>query len=475
MRQNASPRRLFALLGAALFALACTDEKIVFRDREPFNPPPDEAQGMLGYFDDAEKMTTCGNCHVGQQGEWVETRHADAYATLAALPDAQEFCFNCHTTNDQGNLVEGDAGWKAVHDTIYHDVQCEACHGPGLDHVINPDATQPLASIRAGVDINGGCGECHNGAHHPFVEEWEQSGHAQPLAQPASRAECVECHTGQGALRAWGVFDEYVEQDAPLGEHLGITCAVCHDPHDGRFEGQLRYAIDVPSEEQNLCMKCHHKRAEPETEAATIRGPHSPEGPLLLGEGAGWFPPGFEPEIELIRGTHGSERNPRLCATCHVAQYEVTDQLTGEFVFNSVGHLFLAIPCLDSEGKPSTAQDCALEQRTFQACTATGCHGDETAARTAFVTARDRIADLVVEAEALLALPAVAADNNLGDGVFTVADGVWFNTQLAKLEGTSTHNPFLAENLMVASIEALQDTYGVAALRTGVSLERQIR
>ena len=220
-------------------------------------------------------------------------------------------------------------------------------------------------------------------------------------------------------------------------------------------------------------MKCHHKRAEPETEAATIRGPHSPEGPLLLGEGAGWFPPGFEPEIERIRGTHGTEANPRLCATCHVAQYEVTDQLTGEFVFNSVGHLFLAIPCLDAQGIPTADQGCDLTQRSFAACT--DCHGDEGAAQAAYISARDRIADLVTEANALLALPAVAADRNLNDGVFTVADGVWFNTQLAALKGTSTHNPFLAENLMTASIAALQETYGIPALQTGISLERQIR
>jgi predicted CXXCH cytochrome family protein len=466
--------QFLAVMTAALFALSCTNEKIVFRDREPFNPPDDAALEVLGYYDAAEKQTTCGNCHVGQQGDWVTTRHADAYATLANLPAAQEFCYNCHTTNDQGNAVSDPSGWKAVQDEIYHDVQCESCHGPGLDHVVNPDASQPLASIRAGLEETNGCGECHNGAHHPFVEEWEQSGHSTPLASPAARAECVQCHTAQGALQAWGVRAEYIEEDAPLGEHEGITCAVCHDPHGSENSGQLRYAIDIPSEEQNLCMKCHHKRAEPEVESATIRGPHSPEGPLLLGEGAGWFPPGFEPEIDRIRGTHGSEANPRLCATCHVNQYEVTDELTGDFVFNSVGHLFLAIPCLDAQGIPSTNQDCALVDRSFAACTASGCHGDEGAAQAAYISANQRLEDLVADVEAMLALPAVAAELVLNDGVFTVADGVWFNAQLVKLDGTETHNPFLAENLLVASIAALEDTYGVSSV-TGVSLERQIR
>jgi len=40
-------------------------------------------------------------------------------------------------------------------------VQCESCHGPGLPHVQNPDASQPLASILAAQDAAAGCGECH--------------------------------------------------------------------------------------------------------------------------------------------------------------------------------------------------------------------------------------------------------------------------------------------------------------------------
>ena len=60
----------------ALLLGACTDEKIVFR--EPFNPLPDEASGFVGYFTSSDKQTTCGNCHVGHQRDWQETRHADA-------------------------------------------------------------------------------------------------------------------------------------------------------------------------------------------------------------------------------------------------------------------------------------------------------------------------------------------------------------------------------------------------------------
>ena len=58
-------------------------------------------------------------------------------------------------------------------------------------------------------------------------------------------------------------------------------------------------------------MKCHQRRSVPDSTAA--RGPHSPQGPMLLGD-AGYQPAGFEPDLQAVATTHGSERNPRLCA-----------------------------------------------------------------------------------------------------------------------------------------------------------------
>src|SRR5690606_12810083 len=96
-------------------------------------------------------------------------------------------------------------------------------------------------------------------------------------------AECRSCHTAKGALDAWGVTANYKEKSGTQGHALAITCAVCHDPHSNEASrrnetgtgptnslsmpasgGQLRYSVDVPNEEQNLCMKCHHKRAQPD-------------------------------------------------------------------------------------------------------------------------------------------------------------------------------------------------------------------
>ena len=468
---------LSAILG--LSTGACVDERVVFRDRELFTEPPAAAMSFLGYTDSTTKLTVCGNCHAGQQGDWVQTAHGDAWVTLEASGSSQAFCEGCHTVNALGNAATGDAGYVAVAEPRYHDVQCESCHGPGLSHVQNPSETQPLAPLSVGLDLTEGCGECHNGTHHPFVEEWEQSGHGQVIESAAGREACYGCHTGENALDTWGIKWEYAEREEVLlganaaTEHLPIACGVCHDPHSNENDGQLRFAIDIPSEEDNLCMKCHHKRGNPDP--TTFRGPHSPEGPVLLGYG-GWWPPNMNFPTDTIEATHSSSRNPRLCAGCHVQRFEVTDAETGEFAFQATGHLFEAIPCLNASGIP-TPGDCELTERTFRSCTGAGCHETEAIARNLYVTVENRIALLVETLGDLIEQVPDAQDPD--DGVYTTAEGSQFNYELAaNFAGSRIHNPILIEALLTASIQQMRTEYGLSVpsnvdLRNTFYLQRQ--
>ena len=308
-----------AILGLSALS-GCVDEKIVFRDRDLFEEPLAQAANFLGYSDAAAQLTVCGNCHVEKQGDWEGTAHADAWAGLQDSGHAQAFCEGCHSVNELGNTVTDEAGYNATFEERYHDVQCESCHGPGLTHVTNPmDANIPLAPLNVGVDLTQGCGECHAGSHHPFAEEWNVSRHGEGANRPQYRTRedggCNTCHGGEGALEAWGIRTEYLEKDQ--GESIGITCAVCHDPHDATNPGQLRFSITSQDVETNLCMKCHHKRAEPDLgeEGTSSRGPHSPQGPLLLGEigTVGWTPPNFAYDVAAIRGPTAARPTP-ACA-----------------------------------------------------------------------------------------------------------------------------------------------------------------
>ena len=135
-------------------------------------------------------------------------------------------------------------------------------------------------------------------------------------------------------------------------------------------------------------------------------------------------------------------------------------------MFNATGHLFEAIPCVDANGAPlPAAAPCdsttALTERDFtHGCTTSGCHGSDEAARSAYTTAKSRIQNLVDETNAKLAL--VPPEEFTDSITFTVAEGVTFNVELAELPGSPIHNPFLIEQLLLASQAALDSTYGLS-------------
>ena len=469
-----------ALALLLLAASACVDEKIVYRDGTAFVAPPAAAANFLGYHDETTGRTTCGNCHVTQQGKWEQTAHSDAWATLQASGHAAASCEGCHTVGENGNAItDANVGYTATKDSRYHDVQCESCHGPGLDHVTAPARGQMLASIHAdtGAAVTNGCAECHSGTHHPFVEEWRASRHGRPndhtfagaTATPpdvpgAPRTACRGCHVGQYVLANWGVNTNYVEKTAAtnLANSEGVTCVVCHDPHGSPFPKQLRYAVDATDPETNLCAKCHNRRSTPDFSGSSD-SPHAPHGPLVFGT-AGWWPPGIE-FIET-QSTHGTSANPRLCASCHVQHYNVNDAVTGAFQVTVVGHRFLAIPCVDANGRPTAQQKdedgnrlCQVTSVSFKACATGGCHGNsEVAARSAWTAGR---ADILGLAALLEGMIAQVPSNQFGAGKVTVGRGAKFNMNMARQPGSEAHNPFLVKTLLRYSGVALNQTYGI--------------
>jgi predicted CXXCH cytochrome family protein len=395
----------------AVFAIAwlaaCTET--VYKERPPFKDPPDPASGFLGYYDDATQQTTCGNCHVETQADWKGTAHARAWADLTALgmPDVSS-CQGCHTVSENGNMTPGPAGYNAKQDAAYQDVQCESCHGPGITHVEAPDAgTAPLASIHVDTTLAnagvGACSACHQDTHHPQWEEWRQSMHAR-MGRHNDEELCLQCHTGAGALEAWGIETSFKEMNDPLPVD-GITCAVCHDPHDNTNPGQLRYPLASSDPNTQLCMKCHNRRSVPIAMDSTrsspegqsgSNSPHGPQGPVLLATAGYQNPSSLDPAV-LSPSTHGSiTANPTLCAGCHVYGFPATDD-AGNAV-TATGHLFRPIPCYvpGSSVPTDTIRSCAYTtaERSFKSCAQAGCHGDEGTAAQLLAVVRGRIQPL---------------------------------------------------------------------------------
>ncbi|HSJ23436.1 MAG TPA: multiheme c-type cytochrome [Longimicrobiales bacterium] len=495
MRRN----RLSTMLAMPLVALGltltgCVDEKIVYRDRDLFETPPAGAAGFVGYSNAETKLTVCGNCHMGQQALWQQTAHAGAWEGLQSSSHAQAFCEGCHTVNALGNIADGNGGWLASQDARYKDVQCESCHGPGLEHVQNPSKAtvgSVLAPMAIGTaDAWQGCAQCHAGAHHPYADEWKASAHGSPTASPQTRAECVECHTAENALLKFGINANYHEKAEFLAtnsvaKNMAITCAVCHDPHATHgAPGQLRKSLTEADLSKNLCMKCHYKRGVPDP--TTFRGPHAPEGPVILGEGGWWsnemmarFPSG------KVESTHGSpNNNPKLCAGCHMNQFQYADATSGQTI-TSTGHTFEAIPCLDENGKPVVKGTCGLTstERTFQTCTGAGCHGSEGVARSATATVELRIQALTAELDRTLqqinsnwrtcrnnsscaSFRGAPSPFNFVAGSYNSALGAAFNYDMGVRKSASIHNPLLVEALLITSIIQVRKDYDLTTSST---------
>ena len=495
---------------------ACTDTKIVFRDRPAFNPPPDSLNGFLGYFTISTKQTTCGNCHVGVQGQWKTTRHASAWAELQGSGHAVASCNKCHTVSELGNAIGHPAGYSTVPDSGYHDVQCESCHGPGFTHVENPDiaANHPLARMHVDTGVVNSCSGCHTGVHSPFVEEWKESAHGSGpgFAAAATNASCQPCHEGRAAMAIkFGEQANYVEKASATPERIG--CVTCHNPHGSPNEKQLRAPLSTPTRDQ-LCVTCHSRSGVPPwsvaaAPGATARGAHGAQGLLVLGENVGWIPPDFAYDTNQIVSSHGTAANPRLCATCHVVRTTVTDKLTGQFSFQSVGHTFDAIPCPDATGVPMSCSKAVAPDtvHSFVACSNSGCHSSAAVAKNAYVTFKGRLNNLldqiwtdnnangIIDSTDVGLIPqlvaramrpsATAADTAaifFGNNITTVAKGTLWNAALAATEdrpyflsgkvlnrtfathmasGNGVHNPFLLEALLTSSIASLHSTYGL--------------
>jgi peroxiredoxin len=114
----------------------------------------------------------CQSCHVDEHARWLAQGHAQALATLEAKGKADDAdCLRCHTTgfDKPGGFRAGDGPQAAL-----AGVGCEACHGPGGDHV--GEGTRKRGTILKLSDKCGSCailqicGGCHDDANDPGFE-----------------------------------------------------------------------------------------------------------------------------------------------------------------------------------------------------------------------------------------------------------------------------------------------------------------
>ena len=248
-------------------------------------------------------------------------------------PEKREWftqCAGCHATGvDPEKKKFSEMG-----------VSCEACHGPGSNHVEAIPGYEIPTIIQASrltpalaAQI---CGSCHTGGH-------DKSG---KIAYPVN----YQTHKGEANLRLY--FDEYTPEENPeyfwpsgeskhsnqqyldwkKSEHakVGVTCVTCHDVH--RSKSSLQSVGEVPNPlfiirsktrlfEDGLCKSCHttpqyRSVHRIHTFGSCVRC-HMPRV-INIGEAGRGHSHTFSfmfPEFTMKYS--GKEKQPNACSSCH--------------------------------------------------------------------------------------------------------------------------------------------------------------
>lgn len=277
-----------------------------------------------GYYLGVE---ACRQCHSTAYNYESETRHFKTFDKDSAFVKAwtgagkPESCLPCHTTGWDKSENNHGADETEYRKSLLG-IQCEACHGPGSEHVKGGgDPTRITVDYSAEL-----CGGCHTGSHHPTYDEWKVSDHSKALAtlKGSSHAQdrCLVCHSSD----YW--YDRSVTLETAQD---GITCVMCHFAHGSNFEHQLR------EEGERLCALCHtDEMARPPST------PHHAQDEMLLGIGGYEWPQGgpygnsphtyeieercmrchmysrdFESEEKPAITGHSWKPNIEVCRECH--------------------------------------------------------------------------------------------------------------------------------------------------------------
>ena len=247
-----------------------------------------------------------------QTGKWQKFKpwkywYHDAYPHDNTQLPTSKVCDGCHFT-----------GFMSRQKRVEEGISCEACHGPGSNHVKNPKNKVYQASLSDPVRQNEVCLQCHMRNRDKRMEDQNISeiyGDARdyPLGYEPGKPlvdykmvapfipghETKEFYANGAAKKNRTQGNEFVH--SMKGKH-GITCINCHDPH-----------TLAPTAENNngnaLCMKCHS--------FGSIIGPH-------------------QKNLEA-HTHHKADSKGSLCVECHMPK---TGRHTGKSPLTVRSHLF---------------------------------------------------------------------------------------------------------------------------------------
>jgi predicted CXXCH cytochrome family protein len=249
----------------------------------------------------------------------------DALQWSGRLQNWNGMCADCHSTHLKKNYSIDEDRFETTWASI--SVSCEACHGPGSEHVRDPAQQLALGPVaRAWVDTSGSgiaqrtpeaadrreletCARCHS-RRTELSEDFEPGGSLLSAYRPA----LLE----SGLYRADGqILDEVYVYGSFLQSAMyraGVTCSDCHDPH----------SAGLRASGNSLCAQCHapsrfdttaHHHHSPGSAGAQCVACHMPSRLyMVVDERRDHSLRVPRPDLSLTLGT------PNACTQCHQKQ-----------------------------------------------------------------------------------------------------------------------------------------------------------
>jgi predicted CXXCH cytochrome family protein len=268
-----------------------------------------------------------------------EIAHDDVLHWTRPGHNWNSMCAECHSTHLQKNYDPGNRTFATTWSEI--DVSCEACHGPGADHVDWAGQPPDLKKLDPGKGLVVSLDE-RRGASWIINPETGNATRSRPRSSNREIEMCARCHARRspitrGYVHGEALLDHYLPRlldagmyyaDGQIDDevyvygsflqsrmyHAGVTCSDCHDPH----------SLQLRAPGNGVCLQCHaaarydsasHHFHKPDSEGGNCAECHMPPKTYMVVD------PRHDhsiriprPDLSVTLGT------PNACNNCHADQ-----------------------------------------------------------------------------------------------------------------------------------------------------------
>lgn len=191
-------------------------------------------------------------------------------------------CFNCHATNIAQGFDVADKKFKSTWTEM--GIGCEACHGPGRQHVALAEAWEKDPSVKPAYDnteknrqltdilktlstksaeprrVFDTCAYCHGNKKNVFVG-FKAGDRYEDYAMPFLLSDPIPSNDFQGEFWPDGRPNRFNRPQALSSSGCfkagAIACTSCHLAHGSTFDASLKVDIHNGKDGDQLCTQCH--------------------------------------------------------------------------------------------------------------------------------------------------------------------------------------------------------------------------